>query len=396
MCASPTELDECLASVGVFLPKHLLAAVFRAFDRDDSGAVNYDEFLLALRDNFNDRRKAMASQCFDLFDVDGSGELTLEDVERRFTPSRAAVSRYLDARRSAAAAGAADPDAEASALDIDPLQPVTVAGTQSHDDAVVRGAAMAAADPASQTERERLVSSMTYSTTYQQQLQHVKPAGGSGAAGAASSARMPTTELAGGGADAVYRRSALTEVVDEEKRAARALTQQFLNSFEGATGNKDGVVTRDEWMSYYADISASVDSDELFIGILESAFMIPENPAAAAKDVANALSVLRTKIAERTPGHEDAFHAAHRHFKKYDKDDSGFLSPSEFRRALYDIGVPAERRLIGAILKQLDMDGNGTVEFIEFCRKLYEDVDPFADAMVTTQRASAVHSSGGY
>ena len=40
--------------------------------------------------------------------------------------------------------------------------------------------------------------------------------------------------------------------------------QEFLNSFEGASGNRDGKVTLDEWMRHYEEVSCSIDHDEYF------------------------------------------------------------------------------------------------------------------------------------
>ncbi len=36
---------------------------------------------------------------------------------------------------------------------------------------------------------------------------------------------------------------------------------EFLNSFEGTRGSVDGVVTREEFQDYYANLSAFIDTD---------------------------------------------------------------------------------------------------------------------------------------
>ena len=44
----------------------------------------------------------------------------------------------------------------------------------------------------------------------------------------------------------------------------------FLNNFDGARGNNDGVVTKQEWDDYYTDLSMSTPSDEYFVRMMES------------------------------------------------------------------------------------------------------------------------------
>ena len=38
--------------------------------------------------------------------------------------------------------------------------------------------------------------------------------------------------------------------------------------------NKDGTITRAEWNDYYAAVSASVDNDEHFVGLMRSAWKL--------------------------------------------------------------------------------------------------------------------------
>jgi hypothetical protein len=43
-----------------------------------------------------------------------------------------------------------------------------------------------------------------------------------------------------------------------------------LTNFEGVKGNKDGIITHDEFVDYYTDLSMSVPSDEYFVRMMES------------------------------------------------------------------------------------------------------------------------------
>ena len=52
--------------------------------------------------------------------------------------------------------------------------------------------------------------------------------------------------------------------VQSGKITEREALKDFLDAFEGSGGNHDGVVTIDEWIGYYDDLSASIDSDDYF------------------------------------------------------------------------------------------------------------------------------------
>jgi len=50
-----------------------------------------------------------------------------------------------------------------------------------------------------------------------------------------------------------------------------------LNTFDGAHGNNDGVITKNEWTDYYTDLSISLPSDDYFVQMMESTWGICEH-----------------------------------------------------------------------------------------------------------------------
>lgn len=56
----------------------------------------------------------------------------------------------------------------------------------------------------------------------------------------------------------------------EGKKTKDEIYREFLCNFEGKRGNKDGVVTFDEFVDYYTDLSMSTPSDEYFVRMMES------------------------------------------------------------------------------------------------------------------------------
>ena len=48
------------------------------------------------------------------------------------------------------------------------------------------------------------------------------------------------------------------------KKTRDEIVREFLNSFDGARGN-NGILTWDEFVDYYGDLSMAIPSDEYFV-----------------------------------------------------------------------------------------------------------------------------------
>ena len=59
--------------------------IFRIFDRDNNGEINYDEFLRSIVGKMNDRRKNTVIIAFKRFDADGNGYINIEDLKGRYS-----------------------------------------------------------------------------------------------------------------------------------------------------------------------------------------------------------------------------------------------------------------------------------------------------------------------
>lgn len=51
------------------------------YDVDGDGNITYEEFIRGLREPLSDRRKKMVQKAFALMDKNGSGEITISDVD---------------------------------------------------------------------------------------------------------------------------------------------------------------------------------------------------------------------------------------------------------------------------------------------------------------------------
>ena len=63
----------------------------------------------------------------------------------------------------------------------------------------------------------------------------------------------------------------------EGRKTRDELLNEFLQNFEGKRSDHNGVVTWEEFVDYYSDLSMSTPSDEYFCKMMESTWQIPEN-----------------------------------------------------------------------------------------------------------------------
>jgi len=74
----------------------------------------------------------------------------------------------------------------------------------------------------------------------------------------------------------IYDVSMNPDFIEGRKTKEQILTE-FLNNFEGAKGNKDGLIQKAEFFDYYTDLSMSCPSDEYFVRMMESTWQVPES-----------------------------------------------------------------------------------------------------------------------
>lgn len=63
-------------------------ALFKLFDRDQEGFVNYDEFVRGIRGDMSDFRLNWVKQAFQTLDTDGSGVVTMGEMSRTYDVSQ--------------------------------------------------------------------------------------------------------------------------------------------------------------------------------------------------------------------------------------------------------------------------------------------------------------------
>lgn len=54
------------------------------------------------------------------------------------------------------------------------------------------------------------------------------------------------------------------------KKTKEEILEEFLNQFDGTRGNKDGKVSWEEWIDYYAEIRQCCPDAQYFVEMMES------------------------------------------------------------------------------------------------------------------------------
>ena len=65
-----------------------IPTLFNAFDTNRDGTLNIDEFLMAIRGELNDKRRALVEQAFAKIDRDGNGHLDADDIRDSYNASK--------------------------------------------------------------------------------------------------------------------------------------------------------------------------------------------------------------------------------------------------------------------------------------------------------------------
>jgi Ca2+-binding EF-hand superfamily protein len=85
---SLVEFSKACRDFKVGISDEYIPTIFNAYDINHDGTLSVDEFLLAVRGELNETRKAVVTQAFQKLDVDGSGLLTLLDIRGLYRADR--------------------------------------------------------------------------------------------------------------------------------------------------------------------------------------------------------------------------------------------------------------------------------------------------------------------
>ena len=174
-----------------------------------------------------------------------------------------------------------------------------------------------------------------------------------------NSGTITVSDIAG-----IYDVSRNPEFLEGRATKEQILTN-FLNQFDGARGNNDGVVTVQEFCDYYTDVSMSTPSDEYFVQMMESTWQVPEqeDTQVVRQTVNHLLTEVRSRVFELAR-RDPAF--LRKIFNDFDLNHSGHLTIDEVTNLIAKLKISVERKYVYPFFKVVDADNSGGIEYEEF------------------------------
>ena len=152
---------------------------------------------------------------------------------------------------------------------------------------------------------------------------------------------------------APYYNAAEHPSVKAGDKTEQQILEELLRGFEGRSGDHDGTVSLDEWVGYYEEMSAGIDDDDFFGGMVAATWSSLKKKDADGNEVQaiqyvsegdmNVLEkILLKNIAGKTTGvnMEKTLKAS---FKQFDTDGSGEVSFKEFVLAMERFGLQCQK-----------------------------------------------------
>lgn len=152
------------------------------------------------------------------------------------------------------------------------------------------------------------------------------------------------------------------------------LLNEFLNSFDGAKGDNNGKVTKQEFVDYYTDLATSIPSDDYFVTMMEQAWCISEDDQSTVfqDKIRQLIGMMRQRLLTLSNHSEEEF-TLRKIFKDFDLNGSGSIAIDELGAMLAKLGICVDRKYIYAMLKKLDTNNSGVLEFEEFANLILYD-----------------------
>ena len=208
------------------------------------------------------------------------------------------------------------------------------------------------------------------------------------------------------------------------KKTEEEVLKEFMNTFQDTYNylcgtETDNIITLEEFMEYYENVSMTIDNDEYFETLLINGWNLNDNQKQYNKGWSNKneendlnnknlAENYQEKFGNRRPGQTEEEYkdekvgqalkkfkkeilsrgnggliSLNRQFKLFDENNSKTLDYDEFKNALNEYKVNLEDDEILKLFNQFDRNGDGIIEYEEFLKELKGPMNAKRKAIVT-------------
>ena len=145
------------------------------------------------------------------------------------------------------------------------------------------------------------------------------------------------------------------------------MIEDFLDGFDGLRGNNDGKITKQEFFDYYTDIATSCPTEDYFVVMMQQTWGVgeDENSTDFKTTLKYIVGTFRQRLITVSNGTQEEYKLAQL-FEEFDLNQNGMLTMDELAALLAKLEISVERKYLSAIIKALDSNGSGAIEFDEF------------------------------
>lgn len=151
----------------------------------------------------------------------------------------------------------------------------------------------------------------------------------------------------------------------EGRKTKDEILIEFLNNFDGARGNNDGIITWEEFYDYYADLSMSTPSDEYFVKMMEATWQCPENEDSdvTRQTVKMLYAEVKNRVLQLARNDPNLLRKI---FNDFDLNGTETLTIDEMTNMIAKLRISVERKFIYPFFKIIDANNSGVIEYPEF------------------------------
>ena len=134
-------------------------------------------------------------------------------------------------------------------------------------------------------------------------------------------------------------------------------------------------VTCDDFIQHYREVSMQIPNDDYFVQKIESTWkdVVEDIDAPVKRDkVMHVIKLMRHRLTTIANNCQEEY-VLRDIFRTFDTDKSGSLSINEMAGLLAKLGVACSDKELVALMREMDTNKSGVIEFEEFCQFMVLD-----------------------